>query len=103
MVIVAAMAVTLIGTTALATENAFATKKKHYDKNQATSLVNSWIGENKIEAWSLYKYGDWSQWVHLIIKEEIAALILLKECNEVKFALLEIGPSVSNLKQRKRN
>jgi hypothetical protein len=39
MVIVAAMAVMLIGATALATEDAFATKKKEY--NQATSQANA--------------------------------------------------------------
>jgi hypothetical protein len=50
------------------------------------------------EAWSLYKYGDWSQVVHLTVKEKIAALRLLKECNEAKFALLEKGPSVLNVK-----
>ena len=38
-VIVAAMAVMLIGATALATEDAFATKKKEY--NQATSQANA--------------------------------------------------------------
>ena len=40
MVIVAAMAVMLIGATALATEDAFAGKKK-YEKNQATSQANA--------------------------------------------------------------
>jgi hypothetical protein len=39
MVIVAAMAVMLIGATALATEDAFATKKREY--NQATSQANA--------------------------------------------------------------
>jgi hypothetical protein len=39
-VIVAAMAVMLIGATALATEDAFAGKKKHYEKNQAVSQAN---------------------------------------------------------------
>lgn len=48
--------------------------------------------------WSRYKYGDWSQGVHLTLKEKIAALELLKECNEAKFALLERGPSVLNVK-----
>jgi hypothetical protein len=38
-VIVAAMAVMLIGATALATEDAFATKKREY--NQATSQANA--------------------------------------------------------------
>ena len=41
MVIVAAMAVMLIGATALATEDAFAAKKKHYEKNQAISQANA--------------------------------------------------------------
>jgi hypothetical protein len=38
-VIVAAMAIMLIGATALATEDAFATKKREY--NQATSQANA--------------------------------------------------------------
>jgi hypothetical protein len=41
MFIVAAMAVMLIGATALATEDAFAGKKKHYEKNQAISQANA--------------------------------------------------------------
>ena len=56
------------------------------------------MDEIRREAWSLYKYGDWSQGVHLSVKEKIAALKLLKECNEAKFALLEKGPSVLNVK-----
>jgi uncharacterized protein YerC len=56
------------------------------------------MDEIRREAWSLYKYGDWSQGVHLSVKEKIAALRLLKECNEAKFALLEKGPSVLNVK-----
>jgi hypothetical protein len=40
----------------------------------------------------VYKYGDWSQGVHLTVKEKIAALRLLKEGNEAKFAVLEKGP-----------
>jgi hypothetical protein len=32
------------------------------------------------------------------VKEKIAALKLLKECNEAKSALLEKGPSVLNIK-----
>jgi hypothetical protein len=41
MVVVAAMAVMLIGTTALATDDAFADKKKKsYEKSQAVSQVN---------------------------------------------------------------
>jgi hypothetical protein len=32
------------------------------------------------------------------VKEKIAALRLLKECNEAKFVLLEKGPSVLNVK-----
>ena len=41
MFIVATMAVMLIGGTAFATDSAFADKKKHYDKNQATSQANA--------------------------------------------------------------
>jgi hypothetical protein len=41
MVIVAAMTVMLIGATALATEDAFAGKKKHKEYNQATSQANA--------------------------------------------------------------
>jgi hypothetical protein len=47
MVVVAAMAVMLIGATALATEDAFANKKRHddkkkggYEKSQATAQAN---------------------------------------------------------------
>jgi hypothetical protein len=56
------------------------------------------MDEIRREAWSLYKYGDWSQGIHLTVKEKLAALKLLKECNEAKFTLLEKGPSVLNLK-----
>jgi hypothetical protein len=56
------------------------------------------MDEIRREAWGLYKYGDWSQGIHLTVKEKIATLKLLKECNEVKFALLERGPSVLNVK-----
>jgi hypothetical protein len=38
------------------------------------------------------------QGTHLTVKEKIAALRLLKECNEAKFTLLEKGPSVLNVK-----
>jgi hypothetical protein len=41
MFVVAAMAVMLVGATALATEDAFAAKKKHYEKNQALSQANA--------------------------------------------------------------
>ena len=41
MFIVAAMAVMLIGATALATDDAFAGKKKHKEYNQATSQANA--------------------------------------------------------------
>ena len=41
MAIVATMAVMLIGATALATEDAFAGKKKHKEYNQATSQANA--------------------------------------------------------------
>ena len=44
MVIVAAMAVMLVGATALATDDAFATKKKY---NQATSQANA-CGNGKL-------------------------------------------------------
>jgi hypothetical protein len=43
-------------------------------------------------------YGDWGNGIHPTVKEKIAALRLLKECNEAKFALLEKGPSVLNVK-----
>jgi hypothetical protein len=56
------------------------------------------MDEIRREAWSLYKYGDWSQDVHLTVKEKIATLMLLKNCHEAKFALLEKGPSVLNVK-----
>ena len=44
---VAAMAVMLIGATALATDNAFADGKKKYGKNQATSQANA-CGNGKL-------------------------------------------------------
>ncbi|MPZ07420.1 MAG: hypothetical protein GEU26_13575 [Nitrososphaeraceae archaeon] len=47
MFIVAAMAVMLIGATALATEDAFAGKKKHKEYNQATSQANA-CGNGKL-------------------------------------------------------
>ena len=47
MVVVAAMAVMLIGATALATDSAFADGKKHYDKNQAVSQANA-CGNGKL-------------------------------------------------------
>jgi len=56
------------------------------------------IDEIRREAWGLFKYGDWGNGIHLTVKEKIAALRLLKECNESKFALLEKGPSVLNVK-----
>jgi hypothetical protein len=56
------------------------------------------MDEFRKEAWNLYKYGDWAQGVHLTVKEKIAPLKLLKECNEARFALLEKGPSVLNVK-----
>ena len=56
------------------------------------------MDEIRREVWGLYKYGDWSQGIHPTVKEKIATLKLLKECNEVKFALLERGPSVLNVK-----
>jgi hypothetical protein len=58
------------------------------------------MDENRREAWNLYKYGDWSQGVHLTVKEKIAALKLLKECNEAKFALLDM---LQNLRKRENN
>ena len=36
------------------------------------------MDEIKREAWSLYKYRDWSQGVHLTVKEKVAALRLLR-------------------------
>ncbi|MGA9935479.1 MAG: hypothetical protein WBP83_10195, partial [Nitrososphaeraceae archaeon] len=56
------------------------------------------MDEIRREVWSLYKYGDWGQGVYLTVKEELAALRLLEECNKAKFALLEKGPSVLNVK-----
>ena len=47
MVIVAAMAVMLIGATALATDDAFADGKKKYGKNQVTSQANA-CGNDKL-------------------------------------------------------
>jgi hypothetical protein len=47
MFIVAVMAVMLIGATALATEDAFADKKKHKEYNQATSQANA-CGNGKL-------------------------------------------------------
>jgi hypothetical protein len=47
MVIVAAMAVMLVGATAFATDNAFADGKKKYGKNQATSQANA-CGNGKL-------------------------------------------------------
>ena len=44
---IVAMAVMLIGATAFATDSAFADKKKHYDKNQATSQANA-CGNGKL-------------------------------------------------------
>jgi hypothetical protein len=41
MVVMAAMAVMLIGATVFATDSAFADKKKHYEKNQAISQANA--------------------------------------------------------------
>ncbi|MGE5660846.1 MAG: hypothetical protein ACM3X1_01220 [Ignavibacteriales bacterium] len=47
MIMVAAMAVMLIGATALATDNAFADGKKKYGKNQAASQANA-CGNGKL-------------------------------------------------------
>ncbi len=47
MFVVAAMAVMLVGATALATDNAFADGKKKYGKNQATSQANA-CGNDKL-------------------------------------------------------
>jgi hypothetical protein len=52
------------------------------------------MDEIRREAWSLYKYEDGGEGNHLTVKEKLAALRLLKECNEAKFALLEKGYSV---------
>ena len=46
-VIVAAMAVMLVGATAFATDNAFAGGKKKYEKNQALSQANA-CGNGKL-------------------------------------------------------
>jgi hypothetical protein len=50
MFVVAAMAVMLIGATALVTDDAFADKKRHYGKSQATAqdnyCGNGWMPEN---------------------------------------------------------
>ncbi len=54
MFIVAAMAVMLIGATALATEDAFADKKKKggYEKSQAVSQINDCgNGEMPLDVW----------------------------------------------------
>ncbi len=60
MVIVAALAVIMIGATALATEDAFADKKRHddkkkggYEKSQAVSQVN-YCGNGELSGASLY-------------------------------------------------
>jgi len=45
--VVAAVAVMLVATSALATEDAFAGKKKKYEKNQATSQANA-CGNGKL-------------------------------------------------------
>ena len=47
MVIVGAMATILVGATALVTEDAFADKKKNYEKNQAVPQVND-CGNDKL-------------------------------------------------------
>ena len=47
MFIVAALAIMLFGATVLATEDAFADKRKKYDKNQVTSLANA-CGNDKL-------------------------------------------------------
>jgi hypothetical protein len=47
MVVVAAMAVMLIGATAFATDSAFADGKKKYEKNQALSQANA-CGNGKL-------------------------------------------------------
>jgi hypothetical protein len=52
------------------------------------------MGETRSKSWSLYKVLGLESSVHLAGKEKIAALRLLKKCNEAKFALLEKGPSV---------
>jgi IS30 family transposase len=47
------------------------------------------MDEIRRESLGLYKYGDWSQGIHLTVKEKLAALMLLKDCNEAEFALLD--------------
>jgi hypothetical protein len=65
---------------------------KNNQQKQILQAVHRWIG------WSLYKYRDWSQGVHLTVKEKLATLKLLKECNRAKFTSLEKDPSVLNVK-----
>ncbi|MFY9965978.1 MAG: hypothetical protein WBL44_12235 [Nitrososphaeraceae archaeon] len=47
LVVVASVALMLVATSAVATEDAFAGKKKHYEKNQATSQANA-CGNGKL-------------------------------------------------------
>lgn len=46
----------------------------------------------------MYKYGRFTEGIVFSTKEQIMALRLAKDCSEAKFALLEKGPSVLNIK-----
>ena len=50
------------------------------------------VEEAKHQAWELFRNGK------LTTKDKLAALKLIKECNEAKFTLIKDGPSVMNLK-----
>ncbi|MGI0044534.1 MAG: hypothetical protein ACRD47_12575 [Nitrososphaeraceae archaeon] len=73
-------------------------KNHHCDLTYYYKQCIDGLDEIRREAWGSFKYGNRGNGVHLTVKEKIVALRLLKECNEAKFALLEKGPSVLNLK-----
>jgi hypothetical protein len=50
------------------------------------------IGEAKRQAWELFRTGK------LTPKDKLAALKLIKECNEGMFSLFKDGPSILNVK-----
>jgi hypothetical protein len=52
------------------------------------------IEEVKRKAWEAYRSND----ISLKPKDKLLALKLIKECNEVKFALFRDGPSIMSLK-----
>jgi hypothetical protein len=56
------------------------------------------IEEVRREAWRLHKYGRFYEGIVVSTMEQIMALRLAKDCSEAKFALLEKGPSVLNMK-----